>query len=125
MISLHGLLACMACLPVAVHAEPPLPIRSGQYAFQMKDAEYHGADFATVNVKVTISGRHIVIVSDDSSSTLYPKGALIHEGMLMWHAASRQWIVGNAEPDRHAREVGDCSDGPEVIDLRKRVYWTC
>ena len=24
-----------------------------------------------------------------------------------------------------AEAVGGCSDGPEVVDLEKRIYWTC
>lgn len=26
---------------------------------------------------------------------------------------------------RGACFVGGCSDGPEVIDLEERIYWTC
>ena len=43
----------------------------------------------------------------------------------MWHAESEQWIIGRKEEDRSLRDVGGCSGGPRVIDLRNRVYWTC
>lgn len=43
----------------------------------------------------------------------------------MWHAASGQWIVGYEPGDAAAPCLGGCSDGPAVIDLEKRIYWTC
>ena len=50
---------------------------------------------------------------------------VIAEGELTWHARSRQWIIGVESADKDADEVGGCSDGPEVVDLVARVYWTC
>jgi hypothetical protein len=117
------LFACVACLPVAVHADPSLPIRSGQYHFQLKDAEF--PTFPGVSVSVTISGRHIKVTSADSSSTLHPKGTVVDEGTLMWHAASRQWIIGQEESDKTREDVGGCSAGPAAVDLVKKIYWTC
>ena len=70
-----------------------------------------------------IRGRHIVLINNDRAD-VFPAG-LIAEGTLMWHAASGQWIIGTAPADADATEVGGCSDGPDVIDLQSRVYWTC
>jgi hypothetical protein len=117
------LFGCVACLPAAVHADPSLPIRSGQYLFQLKDAEF--PTFPSVSVRVTISGRHIKVISADSLSTIHPKGTVVDEGTLMWHAASRQWIIGEAESDKTREDVGGCSAGPAVVDLVKKIYWTC
>ena len=47
-----------------------------------------------------------------------------HPGLL--HDESQ--LAGQAEAvyfPRTATEVGGCSDGPEVVDLKKRIYWTC
>jgi len=117
------LFACIACLPTAVNADPSLPIRSGQYLFQLKDAEF--PRFPGVSVRVTISGHHIKVTSDDASSTLYPKGEIVDEGTLMWHAATRQWIIGEEESDKTREDVGDCSAGPRSVDLVRKVIWTC
>ena len=43
----------------------------------------------------------------------------------MWHSASGQWIIGQSPADKAAAEVGGCSDGPPVIDLTARIFWTC
>ena len=37
----------------------------------------------------------------------------------------KQILILNFEEDKNAGYVGGCSDGPEVIDLAKKVYWTC
>ena len=43
----------------------------------------------------------------------------------MWHPASKRWIIGEKPSDRSLQEVGGCSDGPEVVDLVRKIYWTC
>ena len=100
---------------------PRLPIRSGQYVFHLKDAEFPNMPGIALTAK--ISGHHIVLIHKGTSS-IYPKG-VIAEGELMWHAKSRQWIIGQTNSDRYANEVGGCSAGPDVVDLPKRIYWTC
>ncbi len=70
-----------------------------------------------------ISGRHIVLINDGQSN-IFPKG-VIAEGILTWHSKSKQWIISDNKSDRYAKDVGGCSNGPEVVDLKKRVYWTC
>jgi hypothetical protein len=113
-------LAFMALSGIAATA-PPLPIRSGHYVFQHRFAEQ--PDMRSVPLAVTIDGRHIVLVSAVDTAA-FPKG-VVAEGTLMWHAGSKQWIIGHTDADRHAAEVGGCSTGPDVVDLQKRIYWTC
>jgi hypothetical protein len=98
-----------------------LPLRSGDYTFRHKFAEQ--PDVPSFTVTARIRGRHIVLIKRDRSGA-FPKG-VIAEGTLMWHAKSRQWIIGDRPSDRYAPEVGGCSDGPEVVDLQRRIYWTC
>lgn len=98
-----------------------LPIRSGQYVFQHRFAEQ--PTVASLSLVASINGYHIKLINDADSS-VFPKG-IIAEGTLMWHATSRQWIIGQEPADRHAKDVGGCSDGPEVVDLKQRIYWTC
>ncbi len=70
-----------------------------------------------------VHGRHIERLNR-TDSNVWPKGRMA-SGTLMWHAASRQWIIGNPKEDQRAQEVGGCSDGPYVVDLVNRIYWTC
>jgi len=102
-------------------AAPPLPIRSGQYVFQHHYAEQ--PSMASIQLVATITGHHIVLINH-SKSDVFPLG-VIAEGELMWHAPTRQWIIVETDADRYARDVGGCSGGPDVIDLVKKIYWTC
>ena len=101
--------------------EPPLP--SGDYVFTHKFAEAEQSSIPSIKVDVQIRGRHIVLINNDRTD-VFPAG-LLEEGTLMWHAASSQWIIGRDPTDEHAPEVGGCSTGPSVIDLGRRIYWTC
>ena len=74
-------------------------------------------------VTATINGTHIVLVAPQAFGP-FPAGVLA-EGELMWHPTSKQWIIGQAPSDRSLQDVGGCSDGPEVVDLIGKVYWTC
>jgi hypothetical protein len=98
---------------------PPLP--PGQYTFQHKFAEQ--PELSSIPLVAQINGFHIVLINE-SNSAVFPKGT-IAEGTLMWHAASGQWIIGHNDSDRSAPSVGGCSDGPEVVDLEQKIYWTC
>lgn len=74
-------------------------------------------------LQATIDGRHIELVNI-GNSTVFPKG-VIEDGVLSWHARSRQWIIVSAPGDARAEDVGGCSGGPAVVDLVARIYWTC
>ena len=75
------------------------------------------------HLNVEIRGRSIRITSGANSS-IFPAG-LIEEGILLWHVASKQWIIGESESDADVEVVGGCSDGPTVVDLAQKVFWTC
>ena len=113
--------ACIFTTGCAATGSPALPIRSGHYTFQHRFAEHPA--IPSLSVDVTIRGSHIVVVNPRASDA-FPAGVLA-EGELMWHAGSGQWIIGQGDRDRSAVDVGGCSDGPEVVDLVGRVYWTC
>jgi len=104
-----------------VTSAPKLPIQSGQYIFHHKFAEQ--PTMPSITLTAIIDGDHIVLINEDEFD-VFPKGVLV-DGTIMWHEKSRQWIIGHSESDRFAPEVGGCSEGPEVIDLEKRIYWTC
>jgi len=100
---------------------PKLPIASGQYTFRHQFSEQPGLPSIMLTAK--INGRHIVLINE-TESKVFPKG-ILDEGTLMWHADSKQWIVGHDKSDRYLEDVGGCSDGPSVVDLKNRIYWTC
>jgi hypothetical protein len=102
-------------------AAPVQPLPSGQYTFEHRYAEQPSID--SIKLTVTIKGDRIYVANRDSAK-VFPLGE-IDSGRLMWHAQSKQWIVGHRKSDRFAPEVGGCSDGPSVIDLARRIYWTC
>lgn len=102
--------------------EPKLPLSSGVYAFQHRYAEDSSGGHP---LKVIIKGRHVTVINErDSPGFPFPKG-IIAGGSLMWHAKSGRWIIGQDPSDARAEDAGGCSDGPEVIDLLNRIYWTC
>lgn len=104
------------------HASPQ-PLSDGDYTFKHKFAEANQSEIESINLLVKIKGNHIVVINNDRFD-VFPKG-LIEEGTLMWHAKSGQWIIGSTPDDIEAPEVGGCTDGPTVIDLINKIYWTC
>ena len=119
---LYLLLAlALPTLPVGAGEDVKVPLRSGTYFFEHRYAEH--PDMRSFLLMVTIKGNEISIVKP-SSAPPFPQGE-IARGTLFWHAASEQWIIVTHDEERTATEVGGCSDGPEVVDLKKRIYWTC
>lgn len=102
-------------------AAPALPIRSGLYIFQHHYAEQPTMPGMTLLAR--INGYHIVLINQ-SKSDVFAMGVIV-DGTLAWHAQSRQWIVIQTKSERNAKDVGGCSEGPEVIDLINKIYWTC
>lgn len=100
-----------------------LPIADGDYIFTHKYAEAEQSSIKSINLLVKISGHHIVVINSDRFE-VFPEGVL-EEGILMWHTKSQQWIIGSSPSDKEVLDVGGCSDGPTVVDLEKRIYWTC
>lgn len=117
-------LALSACCTVAIAGTavtPKQPLPDGDYTFAHRFAEHPG--MPSVSMHVRIRKGHIV-VTNDAVSSAFEKG-VVDEGLFLWHPASRQWIIGDTAADKDAAEVGGCSGGPEVIDLKQRIYWTC
>src|SRR5690349_13606143 len=101
--------------------ELKVPLESGTYEFRWKDAEFSGSDGFLVALE--ISGNHVRVINERKQGSA-PAGEL-ERGDLMWDAKSNQWIVGNADSDKFAPEVGGCDGGPHVINFETREIWTC
>lgn len=99
---------------------PAHPLLSGTYVFSHRSAEHPNQ--MGHPLQVTIDGSHITVYNADSAS-VFPVG-LVVEGTLLWHAGAAKWIIGSKE-DLKAVEVGGCSDGPAVVDLTNKVFWSC
>jgi hypothetical protein len=101
---------------------PRIPLPSGTYRFQWKDAEFsNGPGFP---VSVTITGRSIVVTNKNKHGAA-PLGDL-DGGVLLWHSATRQWIISDNPSDATASSVGGCGDSdPAVVDFKARIIWTC
>jgi len=102
-------------------ADPALPIKSGKYTFQHRDAEFPSSP--GFSVKVVIRGNRITVINPKTYGPI-PAG-VIDKAMLMWHSKEKQWILGHKDTDRNAPEIGGCSDGPDIIDFQSRIIWTC
>ena len=63
-------------------------------------------------------------VSSDWSLT-GNNGDIIDQGILLKHKLTGKWIIAHDRKDVDAIEVGGCSDGPSVIDIKRRRFWTC
>jgi hypothetical protein len=111
---------CMSSIGATPSKQAPLP--DGDYTFTHRFAEQPAMPSITMHVR--IRGRRVIVTNDDGPTDVFAKG-VVDEGLLLWHAASQQWIIGDSEADKDAPEVGGCSGGPEVIDLAKKIYWTC
>lgn len=107
--------------PAAPASEPAMPLQSGAYVFQHRFAEH--PELPSIRLEARVEEERITLVNHDRSD-VFPLG-VIAEGKVMWHAASKQWIIAQRPEDALAVEVGGCSDGPEVVDLLRKTYWTC
>lgn len=114
-------LTLLCLLPLAVGAVERLPLRDGEYAFRHRSAKHQ--DLPAHPMVARISGTRIVLVNRKGSS-VFPIG-VVAEGELMWHDASKRWVLGRDPADHTAEVVGGCSVGPEAVDLRRRVYRLC
>ncbi|GAA0248567.1 hypothetical protein [Rhodanobacter caeni] len=114
-------LALFAAFGAVAASAPPLPIASGQYTFRHRFAEQ--PDLPSISLAATIRGHHIVLVNR-GESRVFPHG-VVAKGTLVWNVAIRQWVIGTEPSDSTTPEAGGCSEGPEVVDLVKRIYWTC
>lgn len=118
---LLGTLFITGC--ISTNKEPSIPLKDGEYSFEHKYAEAEQYKIKSINVIVRLKGNHITVINRDRYD-VFPKGVL-EDGELMWHSKSGQWIIGHTPSDLEFDDVGGCTDGPTVIDLVSRIYWTC
>lgn len=107
----------MLALPQEKH--PP----DGRYTYEVVYAEWDKR----------AKGQHVtVVIHGDSIRVIHAggtlsgkKGEVIDSGIIMKHKPTGKWIIGRRPAAAHAKEVGGCSDGPAVIDFKKKQFHLC
>lgn len=96
--------------------------KSGIYTYKVAFAEWQGRSLgATCTVK--IKGDSITIINNGSLSG--KKGDIIDAGIIMKHKKSGRWIIAHHKNDIYAEDIGGCSNGPTIIDFKRKIFETC
>lgn len=106
---------------IALSAQQP---KNGTYTYTMAFAEWKGRSMGAT-CTVIIRNDRIKIIDNGKSNLGGKKGDLIEEGILMQHRKTGKWIIGHSRKDTNAKEIGGCSDGPSIIDFKRKRFWTC
>lgn len=109
------------CLSLISFSQIP---KSGIYIYKYCDAEYNKC---LSTCKVVIKGNKITIYATkelSKSITNLKEGDIIDKGFILKHVSGK-WIIGHNLKDKNAKEIGGCSEGPTIIDFKKKEFWTC
>jgi hypothetical protein len=118
----RNVLALLLWTSACLASDPQIPLGSGTYQFQWKDAEF--SESAGFPVKVIIDGKRVRIINEHAGGAA-PLGEL-ESAELMWNWKVRKWVLGYSDAAQTAPDPGGCSgEGPHVIDFDTRVIWTC
>lgn len=105
---------------ILVAAQKP---KNGIYTYAVAFAEWGGKSNGTT-CTVKIRGDSISVIHNGSKQLTGKKGNILDRGIIIKHK-SGQWIIGHNLNDKNAEEVGGCTGGPNVIDFKRKKYWTC
>jgi len=114
------LLTLLAASSVAVGQIP----QSGTYTYEIAFDEWAGKSLGERCI-VVITGDSIKVFYDGKGNLTAAKGHILAEGIIMKHTKSGQWIIGHEKKDKEAVEIGGCSDGPTIIDFKRKRFWYC
>jgi hypothetical protein len=109
-------------LLLATLYSPAQKPKDGTYSYSVAFAEWGGKSHGCT-VKVVIKGDSIFVYNDGSLSG--SKGELIDAGFIMKHQRTGKYIIGHTKGDAKAKKIGDCDNGPSIIDFKKRRFWIC
>lgn len=98
--------------------------KDGSYTYKIAFAEWENQP-AKTTCTVIIKGDSVKIIHNGHPGLMGKKGDIIDQGLLLRHKATGKWIIAHDKKDSGAAEIGGCSDGPSVIDIKKRVFWLC
>jgi hypothetical protein len=103
------------------HAQKP---RNGTYKYSVAFAEWKGKSLGST-CTVIIKGDSIQVIHDGKGTLSGKKGDVIDQGIIVKHTKTGKWIIAHGLEDKDAEEVGGCSDGPSVIDFKRKKFWKC
>lgn len=112
------LMFCFMLFSVLLHAQP----KKGRYTYKIVFSEHPNSD-TTKTCTVKFKGDSVFIIHNGSLTG--EKGKVINKGILMKHHPTGKWIIAHDPKDADAPEIGGCSDGPMVMDFKRRMVWFC
>ena len=95
--------------------------KNGTYIYSVAFVESNGK--ITRNAfRVIIKDNEIKIVNNGILSG--EKEEIIEQGIILKHK-SGEWIIAHNESDVNLEEIGGCTNGPIIIDFKKKIVWFC
>jgi hypothetical protein len=98
--------------------------KDGTYTYAIAYAEWNGKSLGAT-CTVIIKGDSIKVVHNGKANLTGKKGDILDQGIIMKHNKTGKWIIGHSIKDKDAKEIGGCSDGPSVIDFKRKKFWSC
>jgi len=109
---------------ISFPTEQSLIIKDGTHCFSIAFDEWDGQSLGTT-CNVVIKGDSVHVLHDGTGALTGKKGDVLEAGILMKHTRTGNWIIGHTVDDVNAKEIGGCGEGPTIIDLKRRIFWTC
>ena len=98
--------------------------KDGTYTYSIAFAEWNGKSLGAT-CTVIIKGDSIKVVHNGKGNLTGKKGDILDQGIIMKHTKTGKWIIGHSSKDKDAKEIGGCSDGPSIIDFKRKRFWSC
>jgi len=98
--------------------------KDGVYTYAIAFAEWGGKTMGAT-CTVMIKGDSIKVIHNGKAGLTGHKGDILDQGIILKHKKTGEWIIGHSLRDKDAPEVGGCTDGPSVIDFKKKIFWSC
>ena len=98
--------------------------KNGTYTYSIAFAEWNGKSLGAT-CRVIIKGDSIKVIHNGKGNLTGKKGDILDQGIIMKHNKTGKWIIGHSNKDKDAKEIGGCSDGPSVIDFKRKKFWSC
>ena len=98
--------------------------KDGTYTYAIAFAEWNGKSLGAT-CTVIIKGDSIKVIHNGKGNLTGKKGDILDQGIIIRHTKTGKWIIGHSNKDKDAKEIGGCSDGPSIIDFKRKKFWSC
>ncbi len=119
MKSTFTILICL--ISYYIFAQKP---KNGTYTYDIYFAEWRYKSFGT-NCTVIIKDDSITVIHNGNKNVSGNQGDLIEQGIIMKHKKSGKWIIAHSPEDAKAINLGGCSEGPTIIDFKRKRILLC